>query len=44
MIAPRCLIGVSDSRASFQADFAAQGNGFVGTRGLGRTGQACATP
>ena len=28
MIPPRCLIVVSDRRASFQADFAAQGNGF----------------
>jgi hypothetical protein len=26
----RCLIGVGDSRDSFPADFAAQGNGFVG--------------
>jgi hypothetical protein len=32
MIEPRCLIRVAiDSRDSFQADFAAQGNGFVGT-------------
>jgi hypothetical protein len=33
MIEPRCLIrSAIDSRDSFQADFAAQGNGFVGTR------------
>jgi hypothetical protein len=32
MIEPRCLIGACDSRDSFPADFAAQGNGFVGTR------------
>ena len=32
MIEPRCLIGVIDSRDSFQAGFAAKRKGFTGTQ------------